>query len=212
MTTPDASQSLLLTVDVQVDFLAEVPGTAEAVPNMARLVHAFRAAGRPIIHLVRLYKEDGSNVDLCRREAVLGGWSVVRPDTLGAELVAELTPPGTKLDTSTLFNGHAQMAGEQEWVVYKPRWGGFYQTCLEQMVKWMNVNTVVVSGCNFPNCPRTTIYEASERDLRVMLVADALSGFYEQGRRELENIGVQVASTQQCLDWLCGERPSSQPS
>jgi len=66
----------------------------------------------------------------------------------------------------------------------------------------MNVNTVVVCGCNFPNCPRATVYEASERDLRVMLVADALSGLYEQGRKELENIGVQVASTNSCLDWL----------
>jgi len=202
MITPDASQSMLLTIDVQVDFIAEIPGTAEAVPNMARLVHAFRAAGRPIIHLVRLYKADGSNVDLCRREAVIGGWSVVRPDSAGAEVVAELTLPETKLDASTLLNGHAQMVGEQEWVVYKPRWGGFYQTCLEQMVRWMKVNTVVVCGCNFPNCPRTTVYEASERDMRVMLVADALSGFYEQGRKELENIGVQVSTTKSCLDWL----------
>jgi len=202
MTAPDAARSLLLTVDVQVDFVAEIPGTAEAVPNMARLVQGFRAAARPIIHLVRLYREDGSNVDLCRRQAVIEGWSVARPDSGGAEVVADLTPPGTKLDASTLLNGHPQMVGEREWVVYKPRWGGFYQTCLEQMVSWLEVNTVVVCGCNFPNCPRTTVYEASERDLRVMLVADALSGLYEQGRNELENIGVRVADTELCLDWL----------
>jgi len=206
MTTPEAARSLLLTIDVQVDFIAEIPGTAEAVPNMARLVHAFRAAERPIIHLVRLYREDGSNVDLCRRAAVIGGWSVVRPDTPGAELADGLTLPGSKLDASTLLNGHPQMLGNQEWVVYKPRWGGFYQTCLEKMVSWLNVNTVVVCGCNFPNCPRTTVYEASERDLRVMLVADALSGLYDQGRRELENIGVRVAGTGECLDWLGSAR------
>ena len=207
MTTPDAARSLLLTIDVQVDFTipgapAEIPGTADAVPNMARLVHAFRAAERPIIHLVRLYRADGSNVDLCRRAAIMEGWSVARPDSAGAELAAELTPPGSKLDASTLLNGQPQMLANREWAVYKPRWGGFYQTCLEKMVSWLNVNTVVVCGCNFPNCPRTTIYEASERDLRVMLVADALSGLYEQGRRELENIGVRVAGTQDCLDWL----------
>ena len=32
-------------------------------------------------------------------------------------------------------------------------------------------------GCNFPNCPRTSIYEASERDFRVVLARDAISGF-----------------------------------
>ena len=204
MTTPEAARSLLLTIDMQVDFVTEIQGTADAVPNMARLVQAFRAAQRPIIHLVRLYRADGSNVDLCRREAVIEGWSAVRPDSAGAELVAELTPSGSKLDASTLLNGQPHMIGHQEWVVYKPRWGGFYQTCLEQMLSGLEVNTVVVCGCNYPNCPRATVYEASERDLRVMLVADALSGLYEQGRRELEAIGVRVADTQACLDWIRG--------
>jgi nicotinamidase-related amidase len=37
------------------------------LPTIAALAAAFRAAGRPIVHLVRLYRSDGSNVDLCRR-------------------------------------------------------------------------------------------------------------------------------------------------
>jgi nicotinamidase-related amidase len=106
------------------------------------------------------------------------------------------------LDTSTLLNGQPQLIGPQEWAVYKPRWGGFYQTCLDQMIGWLKINTVVMCGCNFPNCPRTTIYEASERDLRVFLVDDAISGLYDQGRKELENIGVRVDNTDSCLKWL----------
>ena len=50
-------------------------------------------------------------------------------------------------------------------------------------------------GCNFPNCPRTSIYEASERDFRVVLAHDAISGLYERGERELANIGVRLMST-----------------
>ena len=206
MTTPEAARSLLLTIDVQADFVTAIEGTAEAVPNMARLVQAFRAAGRPIIHMVRLYRADGSNVDLCRRAAVIEGWSIVRPGSPGAELAAELTPPGTRLDALTLLNQRPQMIWDQVWVMYKPRWGAFYQTSLEQMVSRLSVNTVVVCGCNFPNCPRTTVYEASERDLRVMVVADALSGLYDQGHAELESIGVRVPNTQACLDWLGPER------
>lgn len=54
---------------------------------------------------------------------------------------------------------------------------------------------MVFAGCNFPNCPRTSIYEASERDYRVVLAADAMSGLYDRGRSEMQNIGVAVLST-----------------
>lgn len=206
-TTPNPKKSLLLTIDVQRDFTlpgapAEIAGTAAAVPNMARLIEGFRAAGRPIAHMVRLYLSDGSNVDACRRERVAAGWSAVRPESEGSQIVAELTPPETRLDVSTLLNGHPQKIGESEWVFYKPRWGAFYQTSLDAMLAMWGVDTIVFCGCNFPNCPRTSVYEASERDLRVMLVDDAMSGVYEQGRREMENIGVVVARTDQCLEWL----------
>lgn len=207
LTTPDHSKAALITIDVQCDFtlpgsLAEIAGTAAAVPNMVRLVEAFREAGKPIAHMVRLYKTDGSNVDLCRRELAASGWGVAAPGADGSQIVSELVPPGTRLDDSTLLNGHPQWIGENEWAFYKPRWGAFYQTSLEAMLASWGVNTLVVCGCNFPNCPRTSIYEASERDLRVMVVSDALSGLYDQGRRELEDIGVQVRTTDECLAWL----------
>ena len=48
---------------------------------------------------------------------------------------------------------------------------------------------------NFPNCPRTSIYEASERDFRVVLAEDAVSGLYDKGREELRDTGVQLLST-----------------
>jgi hypothetical protein len=49
--------------------------------------------------------------------------------------------------------------------------------------------------CNFPNCPRASIYEATDRDYRVVLAEDAVSGLYDKGRDELSNIGVRLMST-----------------
>lgn len=46
------------------------------------------------------------------------------------------------------------------------------------------------------DCPRTSIYEASERDFRIVLAADAMSGLYEKGLLELKNIGVTVTETE----------------
>jgi nicotinamidase-related amidase len=64
----------------------------------------------------------------------------------------------------------------------------------------LGVDTLVFCGCNFPNCPRTTIYEASERDYRIVLVEDAVSGIYEEGKTELRRIGVRIWPTQKLLE------------
>ena len=71
---PNWDSSALVTIDTQVDTLdgqtLEIPGTSAAVPQIVALAAAFRDAGRPIVHVVRLYRTDGSNVDICRRSAV----------------------------------------------------------------------------------------------------------------------------------------------
>ena len=67
------------------------------------------------------------------------------------------------------LSGHLQQIGTMEWIMYKPGWGAFYNTLLEEHLHNLGANTVVICGCNFPNCPRTTIYEASERDFRIIL-------------------------------------------
>lgn len=88
--------------------------------------------------------------------------------------------------------------------MYKPRWGAFYGTKLVQHLRESGTDTLVFAGCNFPNCPRTSIYEASERDFRIVLVADAISGLYDRGAQECRAIGVAVRDTAQTLDWLGG--------
>ena len=205
---PRRDSAVLLTIDTQEDFTvpgapAEIDGTAEAVPRMKRLVEAFRAEDAPIVHVVRLYKQDGSNVDQCRRADIEAGAEIVRPGTEGAELVEALKPSGdVRLDSERLLAGEFQAIGPSEWVLYKPRWGAFYRTDLQDFLEDRSIDTIVTCGCNFPNCPRTTIYEASERDHRLILVPDATSGVYERGLEELENIGVAVNDTDGTIEWL----------
>ena len=79
--------------------------------------------------------------------------------------------------------------------MYKSRWGAFYATNLETFLRQNQIHTLIFCGCNFPNCPRTSIYEASERDFRLVLAQDAMSGLYERGIKELEQIGVTVMDT-----------------
>lgn len=207
-TEPNPASAALLTIDVQRDFSgpgrpAEVPGTAEAIPAMRQVVDRFRRHRRPIIHVVRLYRPDGSNVDLSRRALVAEGQPLVAPGTEGADLIEGLKPdPTVALDAEWLLSGRLQQVGETEWIMYKPRWGAFFQTPLAEHLDRLGVDSVVVCGCNFPNCPRATVYEASERDFRLVLVRDATSGFYDRAEDELASIGVRLFTAQDCEAWV----------
>jgi nicotinamidase-related amidase len=198
-TTPDFAAAALITIDTQRDVLdggpLEIPGTSAALDPIRALVTAFREAGRPIVHVVRLYEPDGANVDLCRRRSIEGGARVLASGTPGSQLAPQLLPaPDLRLDHELLLAGIVQTLGPQESAIYKPRWGAFYNTPLEDHLREQDVTTLVFCGANFPNCPRTSIYEASERDFRVVLARDAISGLYERGQQELTGIGVQLMS------------------
>lgn len=204
-TQPDFSSIALITIDTQRDTLDdqpfEIPGTSAILPNMKRLTQIFRKVGMPIVHIVRLYKKDGRNVDLCRRSLVESGRTPLCPGTTGCELASELLPnPDIRLDTDLLLSGGIQHIGTKEVIIYKPRWGAFYKTPLEDYLHKLGVSSLVFTGCNFPNCPRASIYEASERDFRIVLVEDAVSGLYEQGKKEMRNIGVLLMSVKELED------------
>lgn len=205
---PQRDRSALVTIDAQRDFaLPNAPGRIGGSPTvvsaMARLTSAFRRQGRPIFHMVRLYRCDGSNVDLCRRASIEEGQRIVMPGTTGAELVDGLKPDAeVRLDPELLLAGDAQSLGPQEWILYKPRWSAFFETTLEERLRALDISTLVFAGCDFPNGPRATIYAASNRDFRIVLVTDAVSRTTETGLAELGSIGVRLMKVADALSWL----------
>jgi nicotinamidase-related amidase len=213
-TRPSARSAALVLIDVQRDFVdvsddmggeeASMPvaGTAAAIAAMSKLAKAFRERGLPIVHIVRLYQPDGSNVDLVRLRLIEQGARIAAPGSAGSQIAADLLPDVVELDHELLLSGGLQQIGTAEHVIYKPRWGAFYRTSLERHLRESGIDTVVFAGCNFPNCPRTSIYEASERDFRIVLVSDAVSGLYDRGVDECRAIGVDVRDLSATLDWL----------
>jgi nicotinamidase-related amidase len=203
---PEFRQMALITIDVQRDTLEGQPlaiaGTAAMIPRLSRLVEAFRRHSLPVIHVVRLYKPDGSNADPCRRAAIESGEHMLLADSPGSELVAAITPTRVSLDSRLLLGGQLQPIGPREHVMYKPRWGAFFNTPLESHLRGQGVTSIAIVGCNFPNCPRSSIYEASERDFRIVVVRDAISGIYAKGLRELASIGARPLRTRELIQCL----------
>jgi len=195
---PTWDRAALLIIDTQVDFIdggaSPIAGTRQVLPAITRLAAAFRAAHRPIVHVVRLY--DGADVDLPRRTLLDSGAPIVRPGTPGSQLAPQLRPPtAPPLDPHELLGGGFQQLGPAEWAMWKPRWGAFYRTDLDPFLRELSVSTVVIAGCNFPNCPRATFIEASERDFQVVIAADAVSGVQPWHLDEATNIGVLHSAT-----------------
>lgn len=204
-TAPHWDRSALVLIDVQNDFVdgaTPIAGTAELLPPMARLARAFRAAGRPVVHVVRLYVPGGSDVDPVRRSAVEAGARIAAPGSSGSEVPEVLLR--APLDHELLLSGAVQEVGAAEVVLFKPRWSAFHRTGLDGYLSGLGVDTVVVAGCNLPNCPRATLFDASERDYRAVLVADATSQASEQRLADLLLIGVEVVTTAEVLDALAG--------
>ena len=141
-------------------------------------------------------------MDNCRRELIENENIIAEPYSKGADLVKEIKPKDAdELKYEELLEGEIQTISNIEWVLYKPRWGAFYQTKLDEFLKnELDINTLISTGCNFPNCPRTSIYEASERDFRIIMVEDAMSGVYVKGLEELKNIGVNVLNSEQVVE------------
>ena len=202
---PDWSNAALVLIDVQNDFAhgsITIEGTAERLPDMGRLAAAFRAAGRPIIHMVRLYRPGSSDVDTPRRAAVEDGAQIVAPDTEGAQICPDVLAEPVELDCSELLAGHPQAVGPDEVILYKPRWSAFYRTRLDAHLQASTITTVVVAGCNLPNCPRATLFDASERDYRTVLVTDATSQATAPRLDDLGLIGVVLSSTDAAVEAL----------
>jgi nicotinamidase-related amidase len=205
-TEPHWEASALLTIDMQVHFLSASPygiaGTTEILPNLHRITDAFREALRPIVHMVRIYLPDGSNADIARRAMLSGGAVVVRPGTEGVELAPGLATGGAPLNPELLLRGDLQRLAPREVVLYKPRWNAFFGTDLMHWLREQNIDTVVVAGCNYPNCPRGTLFGASERDVRAVAVVDALSGWTSSAAQELLGIGVHSVTTAFAIEEL----------
>ncbi len=196
----------LLVIDVQNDWgdpqgPYRLPGLEQVMPEVVEVIEVFRAAGLPIVHVVRLYEEDGSNVDPCRRWQVESGdLRVVISGTWGSQLVARTNPTGAELDAGKLLAGEVQELTPTEFVLYKLRFSAFHGTRLESFLKERGIDSVVIVGITFPNCVLAAQLSATDRDFRVGLVPSACTQVSDDGLRAMQNKGVQLMTPVELRD------------
>ena len=85
----------------------------------------------------------------------------------------------------------------------------FFQTPVEDHLKAMGISTIVICGTDFPASPRSTVYAAANRDFRLVLATDAISGATDAGLDEMAQIGAYLMATDRLLEWLPRNRAAA---
>ena len=152
----DLKRSCLMVVDMQNYFLDPASPTFTAgglaiMPNVARLIRAFRKRKLPVIYTAHGHKSkdlDGG---------ILGWWweGMIIEGTKDAEIHPDLTPL------------------PQEKVIRKHRYSAFYNTDLEIVLRCLQIRDLVITGVMTNLCCESTARDAYFRDYRVFFPMDA---------------------------------------
>ena len=169
---------------MQHDFVSPVVFAANQrahaiVPKVQQLLIHARVQLWPVLHIVREYRADGSNIEHMRVQDFLERPRAV-PGTPGCEIIPELTPlPG-------------------EFRVVKWRFSAFMSTELDFLLRRLGIKHLVIAGTQLPNCVRATVYDAMALDYAVTVIIDAVAArtqpVHEANIVDMQNLGVQCLS------------------
>jgi nicotinamidase-related amidase len=168
------NRTALINVDMQNCF---VEGSSIAAPEglmvqerINRLAEACRKAGIVVIHTSIVLRSDGSN------RGVLCEFSPpVNDGILDKDSESAALHPGLSVETGDIL-------------LDKPRFGAFYGTDLELILRSRGIDTVIISGVATNVCCETTAREAAMRDFHVFFLSDgtATAGMGELSAEELQ--------------------------
>lgn len=186
----DAQRFALIIVDMQNDFVLpdaaiRVGGAQETIPRIVRALEFFRKLKWPVFHVVREYREDGSDIENVRYEEFMNRRKYGVPGTRGCEIVSELTPlPG-------------------EYRIVKNRFSAFMLTELDLMLRRLGIEHIAVCGTQYPNCIRTTVFDGVSYGYVVTVLTDATSAKTPEvaaaNITDIRNIGVECITVEEFM-------------
>lgn len=184
-------------LDPAVATMPVAAGTAARVADaVGRLCAAGRGGHVPVIHVVLQTRRmpDGSIESMANPfwrdvEAARQSLTPGRPSTVS----------GHNLEGSVQTTLMPQLGPEPGDIVIdtKRRLSIFRDTDLDQVLRTLAVDTVVLAGINTNTCVQCAAFEAFNRDLRVVVVRDACASMYGD---DLHEMGLQNVA--RCLGWV----------
>lgn len=167
------THSALIVIDMENGFIEPqsahcIHGAQGTIPNCVKAISKARKIGIPIFFVKRIYRGDGSDVELSRFEKWKEGG---RAMTTGSQGLCSAQAP----------EGLRPIAGD--YTIIKPRWSAFFHTELDLILRRLNIKTVILIGTTTPNCIRTTAFDADSLEYNVVILEDCCSSQTEEIQR-----------------------------
>jgi biuret amidohydrolase len=202
--TIDPATTAVVTIDCHRGHLdpevATMPVSAEhaaaVVERTAELVRMARAAGMPVIHVILQNRVlPGGDAEPMRNpfwrtvESINEQLTPDRPSTMSEHNVAG--SPQTEL--------MPELGPEPGDIVIdtKRRLSAFRDTDLDITLRELGIDTVVLVGINTNTCIQCAAFEATNRDLKTVVVSDCVQSMYGQ---DLHVLGLHNIA--RCLGWV----------
>ena len=183
------TKSALLVIDMENGFvnpksvhcIRQAKGTLKACEKAVRTA---REKGIPVFFVKRIYRYDGSDVEMTRYKSWKEGGRAMGPGSSG-EASAE-APEGLKPQKG-------------DYTIIKPRWSAFFHTELDLILRRLRVDTVILTGTTTPNCIRTTCYDADALEYNVVVLEDCCSSATEEIQQanmaDMERMGAVIMTS-----------------
>lgn len=156
---------VIVIIDMQNDFFRKerlLEQKELLIKNINELIHLAHEHKVPIIWIRQVWKADLSNSPKHIRQS---GEGYVLEGTEGSEL----------LDGLSKIN--------EDYEVIKTRYSGFFRTNLNDLLKELKVDTLIVGGINTHACIRMTAIDAWQRDYDVIIAKDCVGSYDEEHHR-----------------------------
>lgn len=162
---PNPTRSAFVLIDMENGFVEPRGGhcikEAQAtVPACIRALDLARSKGIPVFFVKRIYRADGSDVELTRHARWMAGGRACMPASEGFN--SAQAPEGLRPQPG-------------DYTIIKPRWSAFFQTELDLILRRLDVRTVILAGTTTPNCVRTTCYDAIALEYNTVILTDCCS-------------------------------------
>jgi ureidoacrylate peracid hydrolase len=178
-------RTALIVVDMQNAFCnpkgsfakigANIAMMRDAVPGCRKLIDGAHRAKVPVVYLQAEWRPDFTDGGIIFNE-ILGGIREVQglvSETWDAQIVDELRPNFP-----------------QDYLIYKNRFSGFACTQLDNLLRSLRIDSLVVCGVTTNICVESTVRDGSQMNYRCFVVRDAVgevdSAMHDAGLRVME--------------------------
>ena len=160
---------------------------------MNRLARQFRALGWPVVWTHVAYMESGE-------DAGIWGTRSDTPDSL----------QNIKFGSQrSEFDDRLEIDRVQDVIYLKKMPSAFFETQLQSLLVWHQVDTVVITGGSTSGCVRATAVESLSRGYRTIVpeecVADKHESYHFANLTDLALKYADVVAVQEVFEWLDGQ-------